>query len=315
LGEALAKGRSRMRRTIWLASYPKSGNTWFRLLAANLAASGGPVDINSLPTRDGIASGRGDFEWVTLLDSGLLTHEEADALRPRVYEALVAERGDEHCEWPRLVKVHDAYVTTPSGEPLLAGARAADGAILIVRDPRDVAPSLANHRHCSLDEAIAFMNDQSSGFAAGRRAQPGQLRQRLLDWSGHAQSWLDQADVPVHLVRYEDLAARPVETFRAAMAFAGQPVSASDAARAVDHASFDRLQAQERERGFGEWRSRGGDALFFRSGRSQAWRETLTPGQVARIEAAHGPVMARLGYVPAGAAWAKARGLLVGESG
>ena len=45
----------------------------------------------------------------------------------------------------RFVKVHDAYTLTPKGEPLLAGRRGADGAIVIVRDPRDVAPSLANH--------------------------------------------------------------------------------------------------------------------------------------------------------------------------
>ena len=45
----------------------------------------------------------------------------------------------------RFAKVHDAYTFTPAGEPLLAGARGAQGAIVIVRDPRDVAPSLANH--------------------------------------------------------------------------------------------------------------------------------------------------------------------------
>ena len=48
-----------MTRTIWLASYPKSGNTWFRMLVANLSAKDGkPVDINDLPERGGIASAR-----------------------------------------------------------------------------------------------------------------------------------------------------------------------------------------------------------------------------------------------------------------
>ena len=41
-------------RTIWLASYPKSGNTWFRMMVANLSTKDGrPVDINDLPERGG----------------------------------------------------------------------------------------------------------------------------------------------------------------------------------------------------------------------------------------------------------------------
>ena len=108
----------------------------------------------------------------------------------------------------RFVKVHDAYTLTPrSGEPLLAGARGADGAIVIVRDPRDVAPSLASHNGSDIDDAIAFMNDREAGFALKPNRQHNQLRQKLPGWSGHIASWLDQSDIPVHLVRYEDLQA------------------------------------------------------------------------------------------------------------
>ena len=71
----------------------------------------------------------------------------------------------------RFVKAHDAYTLTPTGEPLLAGARGADAAIVIVRDPRDVAPSLANHNGTGIDEAIAFMNDDAGrAFVRGRAA-------------------------------------------------------------------------------------------------------------------------------------------------
>ncbi len=286
-----------MTETIWLASYPKSGNTWFRMLVANLSATDGPVDINDLPERAGIASGRGGFEFSTLLDSGLLSHDEADRLRPRVYEdqAQDAESGEGPAS-PRFVKVHDAYVTSSAGEPLLAGARGARAAIVIVRDPRAVAPSLANHRQTSIDAAIGFLGNPAAGLATAVKSQPNQLRQRLLDWSGHVGSWLGQADLAVHLVRYESLEAAPVETLQAAMAFAGRAVTREAAARAVDFASFARLQAQERDKGFGEWQGRQAAARFFRRGKSQAWREELTSEQVRRIEAAQGRMMARLGY-------------------
>jgi len=80
-----------------------------------------------------------------------ITHDEIDCLRPRVYEEL-AKGAEDDLDSPtgpgvRMVKVHDAYTLSPLGEPLLGGAKAAQGAIVIVRDPRDVAPSLAHHSH------------------------------------------------------------------------------------------------------------------------------------------------------------------------
>jgi len=289
-------------RTIWLASYPKSGNTWMRVLLANLAADGeGAVDINNLVLRGGIASAREPFDQLTLLDSGLLTLEEIDALRPDVYEALLGNPCDDDGAPPaggpvRFVKAHDAYAHLPSGEPLLAGARAAGGAIVIVRDPRAVAPSLAHHSHIGLDEAIDFMGDPGAAFCGKRDRQHRQLRQRLRDWSGHVESWLDQTDVPVHLVRYEDLKADPVATLSAALAFMEIDASGAAIERAVRLSAFDNLAAQERESGFRE-----APLLrrFFRRGESEAWRDELDPTQVARIQRDHGLVMGRLGYRPA----------------
>jgi hypothetical protein len=289
-------------RTVWLASYPKSGNTWFRMLVANLSATEHPVDINDLPERGGIASARAPFDHLTLIDSGLLTHDEIDLLRPRVYEALA--RGAEDDEYDlalpdepvRFVKAHDAYTRTSAGEPLLAGHGGADGAILIVRDPRDVAPSLANHSRTSLDAAIAFMSDPEAGFCKDLDRQHTQLRQQLPGWSGYHESWLAQTDIPVHLVRYEDMQADTAGAFRRALAFAGRTASDEQIARAVRFARFDELKRQETEKGFREAPRRRSSGPFFRRGMAGAWRDELTAGQIGRIEAAHRPMMRRLGY-------------------
>jgi hypothetical protein len=289
-------------RTIWLASYPKSGNTWFRMLVANLSAKAGkPVDINDLPERGGIASARAPFDHLLLIDSGLLTHNEIDSLRPRVYDELAQDAEDDEYEKPedippvRFVKVHDAYTLTPKGEPLLAGRRGADAAILIVRDPRDVAPSLANHNNGSVDDAIAFMNDNNAGFCVRMSRQHSQLRQKLSSWSGHSASWLDQTDIAVHLIRYEDMRTDTIGTFRRALDFAGRPMSDEDIRRAADYADFAELRRQEQEKGFSERPHRPG-GLFFRRGQAGAWRDELTTEQIARIEATHAPMMRRLGY-------------------
>jgi aryl sulfotransferase len=301
LARIKADGEGGVTRTIWLASYPKSGNTWFRMLVANLSAKDGkPVDINALPERGGIASARGPFDYLSLIDSGLLTHDEIDCLRPRVYEELASGAADDEYdtaqETPpvRFVKMHDAYTLTPKGEPLLAGRRGADGAIVIVRDPRDVAPSIANHNRTSIDEAIAFMSDGEAGYCTKTGRQHSQLRQKLPGWSGHIASWLDQADIPVYPIRYEDMSADTVGTFRRALDFANRAASDEDIERAVAFAGFSEMRQQELTKGFRETPRPGG--LFFRRGEAGAWRDELSAEQVARIEAAHAPMMRRLGY-------------------
>jgi hypothetical protein len=287
-------------RLIWLASYPKAGSTWFRLLVANLAAAdGAPVDINRWPVNGGAASARASFDNLLLIDSGLLTHDEADSLRPRLYETLAAGGDDDGATQagaaPRFIKVHDAYTLTAKREPLLAGRRCATGVILIVRDPRDVAVSLAHHSRSTLDEAIGFMNSSEAGYCLETDRQRSQLRQRLLGWSEHADSWLEQSDLPVHLIRYEDLQADTFATFRRALDFAGHATRDELIRRAVGHADFGELQRQEQSLGFRESPRREGSP-FFRRGEAGAWRAELTTAQVGRIEAAHASMMRRLGY-------------------
>jgi len=294
-GGRIGKAAAMMRR-VWLASYPKSGNTWVRMLLGALAAGPeAPLDINDPPTRWGIASGRESFELETLLDSDLFTHEEVDRLRPRIFEQMARDDRAASGPAPRFAKTHDAYLPTLDGEPLLAGARGADGAILVLRDPRAVAPSLANHLGVAIDEAIRHMSDEAFCFSSGVDRRPPQFRQRLSSWSGHAASWLDQTDLPVLALRYEDLSADPCAALRGILDFAGWRASPEEIARAVARASFSELQRQERESGFRE-APRERDRKFFRRGRPDAWREELTRAQIAQVEREHAAMMRRLGY-------------------
>jgi hypothetical protein len=285
--------------TIWLASYPKSGNTWFRILVANLWSDGdAPIDINVIDSADPIASWRNRFDQQMLIESALLDHDEVDRLRPALYAHMAAGGAPSDPAYPaapvRLVKTHDAWTVTDRGEPMMAGARGAAAALLFVRDPRDVAGSFANHLGCSIDIAVGRLGDPDFCLAGAVDRLNRQLRQRLLGWSGFNASWLDQHDIPVHVVRYEDMIGDTVATARAALVFAGIDAPSDRLDRAIAFASIDELQRQETEKGFREAPRKAG--RFFRRGVTGGWRDELTPAQAARIERDHGAMMDRLGY-------------------
>ena len=201
---------------------------------------------------------------------------------------------DDPCFPVRFVKAHDAYTLTDSGEPVMAGARGAAGAILIVRDPRDIASSFAHHMHCSIDQAISRMGDVDFCLSSSSDRLDRQFRQRLLGWSGFAASWLDQRDIPVHLIRYEDMLADTAATLLAALRFAGAEPDQMRLGRAIAFASIDELRRQEAESGFREAPRKAGS--FFRRGIAGGWRNDLSRDQIARIERDHGIMMDRLGY-------------------
>ena len=285
---------------IWLASYMKSGNTWTRLLLANfLAASERAVSINDLGAvlPGGSAHDRRAFEEVTGLSSSECTDDEVESLRPAALRAVAAEAAGERL----FCKVHDALHETAAGEPLFP-ADVTAGAIYLVRNPLDVAVSWAFHvgraNSPGLAEVVARMNDPRRTVAGSCSPQ---LRQRLLDWSGHVESWR-AAPFSVLLVRYEDLLADAAGQLARMVRFAGLDGAADRhrLRRAAEATAFPRLQEQETRHGFRESDPRC--RRFFRAGRSGDWRRHLNAAQARQITLHHGPAMLACGYDPREAA-------------
>ncbi len=274
----------------WLASYPKSGNTWFRIFLRNLQENGAePVDINDMAT-GGIASARGWLDEVLGFDTAELSQDEVERLRPEVYRwSLRDEETGYH-------KIHDAYTLTSDGEPLI-GREATLGALYILRNPLDVAPSAANHWHCSIDQAIDKMGQSGMALCRSRKALTPQVRQRLLSWSEHVLSWVDAPSLSVEAVRYEDMLDDPQATFGRATRFLQLPADPERVAKAIRFSDFCELARQEAEKGFRERPQK--TERFFRSGASGGWRQKLTKEQIRRVIADHGEVMRRFGYLDA----------------
>ena len=273
-------------QTIWLASYPKSGNTWVRALLHALT-HGGSVDINRIE-HGHVAGDPGLVERFSGIVASDLTATEIQWLRPRVDLALDRRLGHPHYR-----KIHDALFSGAAGAPIIS-VPATRAAVYIVRDPRDVAVSFAHHSGHSTAWAVERLADPSTAQDAATGTILPQLRQRLGAWSDHVEGWTSQELFPVVVVRYEDLHADPVRALTRIAAVAEIDAGRGAIEAAVQAAAFERLRAQELAGGFRE-RSRA-SAEFFRRGVSGTWTEELPAALARRVESDHGELMARLGY-------------------
>jgi hypothetical protein len=268
-----------MGKIVWLASYPKSGNTWLRAFLHNyITDAARPHSIDALT----------DFsvpECAATFFSGpgdTLTPAQVQRERPAAHETLTRLHDD-----LVFVKTHNANVAV-HGVPLCTPALTA-GAILLLRDPRDVALSYSAFLGKPLDEVIAFMGNPR----AANRGTKLQVFELLSSWSEHAQSWLQAPNLLV--VRYEDLLAAPAQYFGRIIHFLGGDAAPERLARAIAFSRFDALARQEQEAGY---RAGGpGHSNFFRVGTAGQWRTRMSGAQAARIVTAHGAVMNRFGYL------------------
>jgi hypothetical protein len=268
-----------MGKIVWLASYPKSGNTWVRAFLHNYITQ--PETAHSINRLTDFSVAECAAPFFREPDE-TLTVEQVQALRPRVHEELTKLHPD-----LVFVKTHNANLAV-HGIPLCTPEHTA-GAVYIVRDPRDVALSFAAFAQKSVDEIIEIM----ASPAAANASDELQVFEMLSSWSEHVRSWVG---APRRLLtRYEDLAAEPERYFARIIRFVGTgEVDQQRLARAIEFSSFKNLSAQESAEGY---KAGGKSGKFFRQGKAGQWRERLTPAQAERITAAHGEVMQKLGYL------------------
>lgn len=276
----------------WLASYPKSGNTWLRLVLSHLMREEDEATTLNDIAGGSIATDRLWMDTALGFPSSELLPEEVLEMRPAVYR-WSASRADK----PQLHKIHDACRRTPSGD-WLASPEASGPGVYVVRNPLDVALSFASHLGWSVDRAIGAM--EPPGMEMGRNPQGGitvHLPHVLLGWSDHVASWIDNPAFDMLLVRYEDMLAEPERWFGTVAAHLGIGASEAGLERAIEQTRFDRLRQQEEQEAFKEKPLAA--ERFFRKGIAGDWQESLDQGQIDRIIAGHRPMMERLGYCDA----------------
>ena len=269
---------------VWLASYPKSGNTWLRAFLTNLIANRDtPVPFEDYAN---FTSNEASAHWFATRLKGRFDRSQMPAVAAMRGEVQreIAATGNPYL----LVKTH-SYQGDAFGHPQI-NADVTAAAIYVVRNPLDVAISFANHNASEIDQAISIMAKPGTSSSMAN----GTVFEWTSDWSTHVASWTAQPNEHLCVVRYEDMIDQPLETFSRIAQFLRIEADEMRIRRAIDASSFDRLQEMEREGGFAE-KPDGAD-VFFRAGRKDQWREVLTTEQVRRISARHRTQMQRFGY-------------------
>lgn len=259
----------------WLASYPKSGNTWARLLWTAYRTNG-LVDINGELTLGDLNATAYQSACVLPLDR--YSPASLGLVRYAAMLNLMAMHADQK---PLVVKTH--YANAERDGVRFIPPRLSGRSVYIVRDPRDVAPSLARHLGKTLDEAVEFMRRPSAFITTddGR----GHI---LSTWSNHVRSW-GAGEPEVTLIRYEDMKRDPHDALsRMLLTFNVDPCP-DRVAMAVEACALEKLKAQEKEQGFTEASDKAGS--FF-----GATTEKLNESQRREIENDHGEMMEALGY-------------------
>lgn len=278
-----------MKNTVWLVSYPKSGNTWFRMFLANyLKNIAEPVSLEEIESTP-ISSNAVDFEAEIGLNPFELTTEEVNFYRPDLYRIL--SQNSENTGEITYKKTHDAYTLNSNGEPLFP-EEISKSAVYFVRNPLDVCVSYANHSAGKIDHSIDFLLKEEAHLAGNRT---GQLRQQLLSWKNHVASWKEQSQIPVHIIRYEDMRQSPIETFGSIMTFLGFEYDEERLEKALINSDFKLLQQMEQEKGFREKMQKC--KSFFWKGTIGNYREHLTNEQIQRIVEYNHDTMKDFGYI------------------
>ncbi|NIJ43301.1 hypothetical protein FHS78_003614 [Parvibaculum indicum] len=271
---------------IWLASYPKSGNTWMRTFLHNLLMNTDePVSLDEL-TRFCISEVTSTHYRRRLQKPwDQVTLEDVMRVRSAVQADFTFASPDSV-----FVKTHN-YMGDWLGLPLI-NLNVTAGAIYMVRNPLDVVLSARDHFDRPIDETIEIMNSADGGVAKTDHHVP----ERYNTWSANVESWTKHASPQLLVLRYEDMVEKPNEAFGKVANFLGLNPPQERLDRAIANSSFDKLKRLEEEEGFVE-RPKHAKA-FFRKGQTGQWREELTEDQVRRIISDHRTQMKRFGYIP-----------------
>jgi len=267
---------------IWLASYPKNGNTWLRsLISAYYYTNDGfflgdkqLINISQFPVKENFDSFKYDLR------------KPGDTTRLWV----AAQEKINSDNKVRFFKTHNALVKI--GQNDFTNQKNTLGGIYIVRDPRNVLDSMSRHFQMNYDKALNTMQDENSFTYDFKKKNDYSDYQFISSWEKNYQSWKNNKLIPVKFLRYEDLLKETFLIFKEIIDFIDKLTnnkkgfSREKAKNAVKSTSFENLKEIEKTNGFSEViisREKEKKIPFFHLGPKNRWQENFDTNFIEKL--------------------------------
>ena len=262
-----------MFKNIFLASYPKSGNTWMRAIIANLYNFDKEFNLKTLKSIPllSIKKNFDEFENKIYSDNNIL-HFDWVSQNIIVCQKILNNKSN-HLN---IFKTHSVRHKKFTNETVNAGF------IYIVRDPRDIVVSFKNFSGKKFDEIINELL-----FEKQLMINTNGAKELLSTWDFHVRSWLNYNTVPRLIIKYEDLKSNPKEIVLNIKEFLNKiyklkiDLSDKQIDKIIENTNFNNLRKLENQYGFDEATK---FSKFFRSGNSNQWKDVLSKTQLQLIE-------------------------------
>lgn len=274
---------------IWIASYPKSGNTWVRLFLDYLFSPTNKFNVNKnyigqFPLRE---------HFVGLTKNVDNQNEYARNCK----KAQLKLNSDSKI---KIFKTHNALWNWNNGQYSFTDEKSSLGVIHIVRDPRNIVTSILNYFHKdNYDQALEFMKENK--VLGGGKDESG-LPTIIGSWSNHYKSWKKFKKNNL-LIRYEDLLEKPENEFFKITNFlklVGKFQFKDDKIfEAIQNCKFNNLSKQEDLYGFdgNSYTNKKLNHKFFNLGPKNKWENLLNPKIKNEIELLFKEEMKELNYL------------------